>query len=126
MTFVYNVSITAALYGLMYFYMSTKVLLKDHNPFMKFMCIKGVLFLSYWQSLLISILNAAEVLPKFEMWSEDDQATGLQDFLICCEMLLFAILHKFVFGAHEYSNNINQVCVVVFVISFCLLLRSRK
>eukprot|EP01060_Flectonema_neradi_P038786 TRINITY_DN825_c1_g2_i1.p1 TRINITY_DN825_c1_g2~~TRINITY_DN825_c1_g2_i1.p1 ORF type:complete len:396 (+),score=49.73 TRINITY_DN825_c1_g2_i1:47-1234(+) len=108
MTGVYNISITAALYGLMYFYMSTKVLLKDHNPFMKFMCIKGVLFLSYWQSLLISILNAADVLPEFEMWSKEDQATGLQDFLICCEMLLFAILHKFVFGAHEYSNNIRH------------------
>eukprot|EP01064_Diplonema_japonicum_P032521 TRINITY_DN6132_c0_g2_i1.p1 TRINITY_DN6132_c0_g2~~TRINITY_DN6132_c0_g2_i1.p1 ORF type:complete len:382 (+),score=62.46 TRINITY_DN6132_c0_g2_i1:33-1178(+) len=102
-TFVYNVSITLALYGLMYFYVSTKELLKAHNPFMKFLCIKGVLFLSYWQSLLIAILDSAGVFKKNSQW--DDDAAGWQDFLICCEMLLFALAHKFVFGAHEYSND---------------------
>eukprot|EP00755_Sulcionema_specki_P006052 Sspe_Gene.34421::Locus_16735_Transcript_1_1_Confidence_1.000_Length_924::g.34421::m.34421 len=49
LTVVYNVSITIAFTGLAYFYISTKKLLKEHDPFLKFLSIKGVLFLSYWQ-----------------------------------------------------------------------------
>ena len=128
LTFVYNVSISVALYGLMYFYQSAKELLREHNPFMKFLCIKGVLFLSYWQSLLIAILSATGSLPKLQMWSHDggDQAAGwqvftvfqllyfynittTQDFLICCEMLIFAMLHKFVFGVQEVNDH-QRVC----------------
>eukprot|EP01061_Rhynchopus_euleeides_P005244 TRINITY_DN14496_c0_g2_i1.p2 TRINITY_DN14496_c0_g2~~TRINITY_DN14496_c0_g2_i1.p2 ORF type:complete len:381 (+),score=129.14 TRINITY_DN14496_c0_g2_i1:141-1283(+) len=104
LTFIYNVSISIALYGLVYFYQSAKELLREHNPFMKFWCIKGVLFLSYWQSLLIAILSATNSLPTFKMWENGDQAAGLQDFLICCEMFVFAMLHKFVFGVQEISD----------------------
>eukprot|EP01063_Lacrimia_lanifica_P041427 TRINITY_DN966_c2_g1_i1.p1 TRINITY_DN966_c2_g1~~TRINITY_DN966_c2_g1_i1.p1 ORF type:complete len:384 (+),score=133.33 TRINITY_DN966_c2_g1_i1:97-1248(+) len=103
LTVVYNISISVALYGLMYFYTATKYLLRAHNPFLKFLCIKGVLFLSYWQSLAIAILDACDALPKLEMW--DDQATGLQDFLICCEMMMFSLAHKYVFSAHEVAQN---------------------
>ncbi|KAJ9448191.1 hypothetical protein DIPPA_03914 [Diplonema papillatum] len=107
LTVIYNISITLALYGLMYFYISTRDLLKEHKPFMKFVCIKGVLFLSYWQSFLLAILGAAGVLPEFKNVGWKDRTAGLQDFLICCEMLLFAIAHKFVFGAHEYSQRVS-------------------
>eukprot|EP00756_Hemistasia_phaeocysticola_P045194 Hpha_TRINITY_DN18954_c0_g1::TRINITY_DN18954_c0_g1_i1::g.17541::m.17541 len=97
-TLVYNVSITIALYGLMYFYIATHNMLREHNPFYKFLAIKGVIFLSYWQSLVIAILAALGCLPNLSIWSEKERAAGLQDFLICCEMLLFALAHKFIFG----------------------------
>eukprot|EP01065_Artemidia_motanka_P045640 TRINITY_DN6746_c0_g1_i1.p1 TRINITY_DN6746_c0_g1~~TRINITY_DN6746_c0_g1_i1.p1 ORF type:complete len:389 (+),score=87.83 TRINITY_DN6746_c0_g1_i1:65-1231(+) len=101
LTVLYNISITAALYGLLYFYIATKEMLKEHKPFYKFLAIKGVIFLSYWQSLGIAILDKMHWLPKARFWSDEERAAGLQDFLICCEMLFFAIAHKFIFGAPE-------------------------
>ena len=45
----YNLSITVALYGLVLFYSSTKELLSKYQPVLKFVTIKTVVFLSFWQ-----------------------------------------------------------------------------
>lgn len=106
---VYNLSITVALYGLLYFYIATREMLRDHSPFYKFLAIKGVIFLSYWQSLMIAILDAAGGLPHIRFWAEQDRATGLQDFLICCEMLGFALAHKLIFSAPQIAELSGEV-----------------
>mmetsp|Transcript_3768 Transcript_3768/g.504 ORF Transcript_3768/g.504 Transcript_3768/m.504 type:complete len:86 (-) Transcript_3768:174-431(-) len=43
-----NISYTLALYGLTLFYISTSELLLPFNPLPKFLCIKGVVFFSFW------------------------------------------------------------------------------
>eukprot|EP01065_Artemidia_motanka_P022680 TRINITY_DN2687_c3_g1_i2.p2 TRINITY_DN2687_c3_g1~~TRINITY_DN2687_c3_g1_i2.p2 ORF type:complete len:405 (+),score=137.32 TRINITY_DN2687_c3_g1_i2:53-1267(+) len=106
-TIVYNVSITAAFTALYYFYLGSKAKLAGHNPVLKFACIKGVIFLSYWQSLVIDVLHSTGALPKVSGWeNESDEASsaGLQDFLICCEMCLFAVVHKCAFSATEHAD----------------------
>eukprot|EP00754_Rhynchopus_humris_P024999 Rhum_TRINITY_DN14924_c26_g1::Rhum_TRINITY_DN14924_c26_g1_i1::g.129195::m.129195 len=113
MTIVYNISITFAFTALIYFYIGARDQLREHDPLLKFACIKGVIFLSYWQSLIIAVMDAAGWLPPISFWEKGDEnerrektRAGLQDFLICCEMLLFAVAHKFVFGAREYSRGL--------------------
>eukprot|EP01060_Flectonema_neradi_P033692 TRINITY_DN5725_c0_g3_i1.p1 TRINITY_DN5725_c0_g3~~TRINITY_DN5725_c0_g3_i1.p1 ORF type:complete len:411 (+),score=39.24 TRINITY_DN5725_c0_g3_i1:109-1341(+) len=106
-TIIYNISITFAFTALLYFYIATKDLLREHDPLLKFACIKGVIFLSYWQSLCIAVLDALNLLPEISFWEPGDETRmGLQDFLICCEMLLFAIAHKYVFEAKTYSRGL--------------------
>lgn len=102
-TLVYNVSITIAFTALLYFYTGTREFLEGKQAFAKFLCIKAVVFLSFWQGILIAIFAAAGVLPKFDYWSEETAATGLQDLLICIEMLFIAFAHKFCFGSEEYA-----------------------
>ncbi|CAN0158918.1 unnamed protein product, partial [Discosporangium mesarthrocarpum] len=46
---VLNISVAYAFYCLVLFYVVLKAPLKKHNPVPKFLCIKAVLFLSYWQ-----------------------------------------------------------------------------
>eukprot|EP01062_Namystynia_karyoxenos_P062564 TRINITY_DN55469_c0_g1_i1.p1 TRINITY_DN55469_c0_g1~~TRINITY_DN55469_c0_g1_i1.p1 ORF type:complete len:459 (+),score=117.44 TRINITY_DN55469_c0_g1_i1:65-1378(+) len=105
---IYNVSISTAFLALWYFYVGTKSHLEVHRPLLKFACIKGVVFLSYWQNFLIDICHFAGVLPRISDWERGDQTrTGLQDFLICCEMLFFAVAHKFVFSASEYVDRLH-------------------
>jgi len=48
-TIIYNISITLALYALFLFYIATKELLSAYDPKMKFLTVKSVIFLSFWQ-----------------------------------------------------------------------------
>lgn len=51
-----NISVGFAFHGLLKFYHTVHHDLKWCQPFNKFMCIKGIVFLTFWQGLLISIL----------------------------------------------------------------------
>jgi hypothetical protein len=101
-TLIYNVSITIAFTALVYFYVGTKDFIEGRSPLAKFLCIKAVIFLSFWQGVVLDILAAFDALPKFNYWEKDDAATGIQNLLICIEMLLIAFAHKFCFGSEEY------------------------
>lgn len=48
-TIVYNVSVSVALYGLFLFYRATRDLLSPYQPVLKFLTVKSVIFLSFWQ-----------------------------------------------------------------------------
>lgn len=52
-TIIYNLSITLALYALFLFYFGTKHMLKPYSPVLKFLTIKSVIFLSFWQGLYL-------------------------------------------------------------------------
>ena len=52
-TFVYNVSVSLAVYGLVMFYNATRHMLAQYNPVLKFFSIKLIVFLSFWQGELM-------------------------------------------------------------------------
>eukprot|EP00796_Vickermania_ingenoplastis_P006630 gene6630-4750_t len=101
-TLVYNVSITVAFTALLYFYSGLKDLMEGKNALMKFLCVKSVIFLSFWQGLLIQILAATGLLPSVSYWSPEETPTALQDLLICMEMMLVAFAHKYCFSSDEF------------------------
>jgi hypothetical protein len=96
---LYNISICVCLYALLMLYNTAKHDLKGINPVAKFLCIKGVIFFSFWQSLLLSILGKAGV---FGDEHEEDTVIKVQDFLICLEMLMFSVAHLYAFGHKEF------------------------
>jgi len=104
-----NVSVFMAFSGLLKFYHAVHEDLSWCRPFPKFLCIKGVVFMTFWQGLVISILASTtqdfgdDVMQRkvnAEEWA--DQA---QDFLICLEMLLFSIAHFYVFPYEEWKEG---------------------
>ncbi|KAK7202306.1 f2o10.10 protein-like protein [Novymonas esmeraldas] len=110
---VYNISITVAFTALLYFYVGLKDLMEGRNALLKFLCVKAVVFLSFWQGLLIQVISAAGLLPTFSYWKAEDTPTALQDLLICVEMMLIAFAHKYCFGSDEYMiNNGSDDCVI--------------
>jgi len=48
-TVIYNISISLALYALFMFYCATRHQLRPFDPVLKFLTVKSVVFLSYWQ-----------------------------------------------------------------------------
>jgi hypothetical protein len=103
-TTIVNVSISLSMYYLILFYQATKDSLTPFNPVPKFLCIKGVLFFSYWQSVIITILVKLGIITEIPVinYSVEFVASTVQNVLICVEMVGFAISHHYAFSADPF------------------------
>ncbi|CAL5227331.1 g10272 [Coccomyxa viridis] len=110
-TIVSNISQAWALYCLVLFYQGTKYELAPIRPVSKFLCVKAVVFLTYWQGVAIAILSWSGVLQTGEWttYDADDIAAGLQEFLICVEMFFAALAHAFSFPPRDYMDPAGTV-----------------
>ena len=98
MTLVTNVSIFFAFAGLMKFYHAMKDELIWCNPFNKFLCIKGVVFMTFWQSVVISYMTHAIYEDNSDLHADEKAAEWskrAQSFLFCLEMFVSPIPHGF-------------------------------
>jgi hypothetical protein len=95
---VENLSVMIAFYGLLSFYYAIEKNIVMYNPWPKFLCIKGVVFVTFWQGIAIDTMST------FGM-STVDQANQIQNFLICIEMLLASIAHYYIFPSEEWEDN---------------------
>eukprot|EP00980_Cylindrotheca_fusiformis_P024111 scaffold11532_cov119-Cylindrotheca_fusiformis.AAC.3 len=99
---IQNISIFMAFTGLLKFYHLVDKDLAWCRPFAKFLCIKGVVFMTFWQGLAISVLGQTidETGGDPEEW-----ATKSQNFLVCLEMLLFSLAHYYCFPTDEWKED---------------------
>ncbi|KAK7284481.1 hypothetical protein RJT34_19227 [Clitoria ternatea] len=119
LTIIYTVSYTMALYALVLFYVACKDLLQPFNPVPKFIIIKSVVFLTYWQGVLFFLA------AKSGFIQNADEAALLQNFIICVEMLVAAIGHFYAFPYKEYSGaNIGGSCGLTASLSHALKLND--
>ncbi|KAG1732895.1 DUF300-domain-containing protein [Suillus paluster] len=103
---VYNVSICLALYCLAVFWMCVSDDLKPFRPVPKFLCVKGILFFSFWQSIAVSTLVAVGVITKLGPYTDSEHISlGLTDTLICVEMPFFAIAHMYAFSYRDFVKS---------------------
>ncbi|XP_061370994.1 uncharacterized protein LOC133313613 [Gastrolobium bilobum] len=98
LTIIYTFSYTMALYALALFYLACKDLLYPFNPVPKFIIIKSVVFLTYWQGVLVFLA------AKSEFVKDADEAALLQNFIICVEMLIAAVGHFYAFPYKDYAG----------------------
>ena len=113
-TLIYNASISLALYALFLFYFATRDLLKPFDPVLKFFTVKSVIFLSFWQSVVLAMMESlGYIIPiyneqncqKIETLSPGAVAAGYQNFLICIEMFFAAVALKFAFPITVYMGE---------------------
>jgi hypothetical protein len=113
-SFIINLSQMWALYCLVKFYHATHENLAspiNWRPLGKFLCIKGVVFFTWWQGVGIAVLKSYDLIGDVGQWDVNDVANGLQDYLICVEMFCFAIAHSFTFTHKEYlPGRITESC----------------
>ncbi|KAL4588400.1 hypothetical protein LXL04_001285 [Taraxacum kok-saghyz] len=98
LTIIYTISYSLALYALALFYMACRDLLQPYNPVPKFIIIKSVVFLTYWQGVLVFIA------AKYNFIKTPEEAADFQNFIICVEMLIAAVGHLYAFPYKEYAG----------------------
>ncbi|XP_003741610.1 transmembrane protein 184C [Galendromus occidentalis] len=112
---VNNASQFVAMYSLVMFYRAYRHYLAPMSPIGKFLCIKAVVFFSFFQSVLITFMGW-EGLLSFLMTNKDEKSEEymgelakvvreVQDFLICIEMFLAAIAHHYSFSFKPYLSD---------------------
>ncbi|KAL5197428.1 hypothetical protein ABZP36_000940 [Zizania latifolia] len=98
-TIIYTISYSMALFALALFYAACRDLLQPYNPVPKFIIIKSVVFLTYWQGVLVFLAAKSGFIKSAE------KAAYLQNFVLCVEMLIAAIGHRFAFSYKEYAGS---------------------
>ncbi|XP_015746161.1 transmembrane protein 184A isoform X1 [Python bivittatus] len=109
-TIIYNFSVSLALYALFLFYFATTELLRPFEPVLKFLTIKAVIFLSFWQGMLLAILEKCGVIPEVQIIDgkavgAGTVAAGYQNFIICIEMLFASIALRYAFTCQVYQEK---------------------
>ncbi|MFT7798811.1 transmembrane protein 184A-like isoform X2 [Arapaima gigas] len=109
-TIIYNFSVSLALYALFLFYFATSDLLRPFEPVLKFLTIKSVIFLSFWQGMVLAILERCGVIPEAlvidgHKVGAGTVAAGWQNFIICIEMFFAAIALRYAFTCTVYQEK---------------------
>ncbi|GAA6052410.1 hypothetical protein JCM3770_000228 [Rhodotorula araucariae] len=97
------ISISVALYGLIVFYALVKERLAGRNPLAKFLSIKIVVMLLFYQSFVFSVLQSHGVIKGTEYWTATNVADGLSALCVCCEMVIMSGVFAWAFSYREYE-----------------------
>ncbi|KPI83509.1 hypothetical protein ABL78_7452 [Leptomonas seymouri] len=109
---IVNISLTMALYYLVLFEIECEKELHYAKTFLKFLCVKSIIFFSYWQSVAVSVAASAKIvcLGGTEADRELNSAI-IQDLLMCFELLPVAFLHRAAFGREKLDEEMAAVPV---------------
>lgn len=113
-----NLSQFVAMYCLVLFYRATATELRPMKPLPKFLCIKAVVFFSFFQGVLIDILVYSGLIFHNTNTTDDELGVSkrLQNFLICIEMCMAAVAHHYSFSHKQYINeDSSQNCCQAFL-----------
>ncbi|KAJ0976946.1 hypothetical protein J5N97_012420 [Dioscorea zingiberensis] len=99
---VLNFSQTWALYCLIKFYSITKDKLEPIKPLAKFLVFKSIVFVTWWQGVAVAFLFSTGV---FKGHLAKELKTRIQDYIICIEMGIAAVVHLYVFPAKPYQRG---------------------
>ncbi|KAJ6306876.1 hypothetical protein OIU78_022061 [Salix suchowensis] len=99
---ILNFSQTWALYCLIQFYSVIKDKLALIKPLAKFLTFKSIVFLTWWQGVAVAFLNTMGV---FKGALAQELKTRIQDYIICIEMGIAAVVHLYVFPAVPYKRG---------------------
>ncbi|KAF8639514.1 hypothetical protein AX17_001419 [Amanita inopinata Kibby_2008] len=103
-TVIVSISVSVAMYCLIQFYVPVSKLLAPHQPLLKLFCIKAVVFLTFWQATLLSLLVLIGVVKDTKYMTAEDINIGIGALLETFEMTLFAFLHIKAFSYKPYKS----------------------
>ncbi|GJJ08439.1 hypothetical protein Clacol_002655 [Clathrus columnatus] len=91
------------MYCLLQLYSTLATELSPYRPLLKFLSIKSVVFLTFWQASLLSVLAAFGAIKDTPTMTSDAIQNGIATILETVEMAIFAIVHLKAFSYMEYK-----------------------
>lgn len=99
--FSQNLSQIIAMYCLVLFYLVICEDVESIKPMKKFLCIKAVVFFTFWQAIAIDGLVYISLIHETDTYTAEQAGVGLQNFVICIEMFFAAWAHWVSFPVGE-------------------------
>ncbi|KAK0545414.1 hypothetical protein OC845_005113 [Tilletia horrida] len=97
-----TVSVSVAMYCVVQFYLPISEELKPYEPVLKFLAVKAVVFLTFWQESFLSMLVVFGAIKDAAHWNTEQIVVGYAAILSCFEMVIFAFLHIRAFSYRPY------------------------
>ena len=97
-----------ALYCLIQLYRVVAADLTGVRLLAKFVCVKGLVFATFWQGLLVALALRLGIIQRALRPHTDTPAmlaVRIQNFLICSEMLFYSLGHAYAFSAAEFFTS---------------------
>lgn len=101
--------VTVAMYCLIQFYIQLRHDLAEHSPFLKVVAIKLVIFLSFWQTFVISSITSTGIIKASNRIKTPDIKIGIPSMLLCIEMAIFSVFHLWAFPWRVYDVRRSQI-----------------
>ncbi|CAD6884608.1 unnamed protein product [Tilletia laevis] len=98
-----TVSVSVAMYCVVQFYLPIAEELKPYAPVLKFLAVKAVVFLTFWQESFLSVLVLMGTIKDAAHWNAEEIVVGLSAILSCFEMVIFAFMHIKAFSYLPYQ-----------------------
>lgn len=77
------------------------------RPLSKFLIIKFIIFLTFWQSVIIPFCNYIDAVQSVLLYSQDTD--GIKNLLICIEMAFAGIGHHMYYNYSQFSNGSEDI-----------------
>jgi len=104
-TIILNISVSMALYALVLFYHLFAKELAPHKPLAKFLCIKGIVFFSFWQGFALDVLTEVGVIQSHHFWLDVEHIQeAIQNVLVILEMVVFSVIQQYAYHVAPYSG----------------------
>lgn len=100
---LFNISVSLSLYELAVFWKCLYDDLLPFHPWSKFLCVKMIIFVSYWQGLIIQLLGYYRLLGHSDEYKQHELGYIYRNALLCIEMIGFAYFHQCAFPWEPYS-----------------------
>jgi hypothetical protein len=101
---ILNISQVCAMLGLVTYFHAFQNELKPVKAFPKLLVIKGVVFFSFYQQIVIAGLVHVNVIGETLTYTKEEVADGLQNFLIVLEMVAAAVAHRYYFSYADFAH----------------------
>ncbi|KAL9931438.1 hypothetical protein V8E36_009724 [Tilletia maclaganii] len=102
MALIITISVSIAMYCVVQFYLPISEELKPYDPVLKFLAVKAVVFLTFWQESFLAVLISFGAIKDAKYWSAHEIGVGLGAILSCFEMVIFGFLHIKAFSYKPY------------------------
>ena len=97
-----GISVALAFLRLLAFYKRLRPQLTEHNITAKLIAIKGIVFISFVQQIVFTVLESTGTAEPSAKLSYNDIYYGIPSMLICGEMIFFAFFHFYAYSAKPY------------------------